>query len=156
MPPLKLERRLFLSRRLNAFFTHGEGEYFIARRDRRPQWAVSAPTWTSAFNDQHDTRWGWFGFIEFEQDPEVLGALLDAADVLQREHGCERMLGPASFALNDDGGMLVEGFDLRPMILQTWNPPWYPQMIEQAAVAKAMDLQMWNLEVTGRERGCFR
>ena len=30
VPPLKLERRLFLNRRLNAFFTHGEAEYFLA------------------------------------------------------------------------------------------------------------------------------
>ena len=33
VPPLKIERRLFLNRRLNAFFTHGEAEYFLARRD---------------------------------------------------------------------------------------------------------------------------
>ncbi len=33
-PPLKLERRLFLSRRMNAFFSHGEAEYLprLARR----------------------------------------------------------------------------------------------------------------------------
>ena len=35
VPPLKLERRLFLSRRMNAFFTHGDAEYFLARRDGR-------------------------------------------------------------------------------------------------------------------------
>ena len=35
IPPLKLERRLFLSRRLNPYFTHGEAEYFLAWRDGR-------------------------------------------------------------------------------------------------------------------------
>ena len=151
VPPLKLERRLFLTRRMNPFFTHGEAEYFLARRDGEVVGRITAHV-NHAFNDHHDTRWGWFGFIEFEQDPEVLRALLGAAETWLREHGCERMLGPASFALNDDGGMLVEGFDLRPMILQTWNPPWYPQMMEQAGMTKAMDLLMWNLEVTGREK----
>ena len=126
VPPLRLERRLFLNRRLNAFFTHGEAEYFLARRDGRVVGRITAQV-NHAFNDHHNTRWGWFGFIEFEQDAEVLEALLGAAEAWLRDHGCERMLGPASFALNDDGGMLIEGFDLRPMILQTWNPPWYPQ-----------------------------
>ena len=149
VPPLKLERRLFLSKRLNAFFTHGEGEYFLARRGGRVVGRITAQV-NDAFNDHHDSRWGWFGFLEFEQDDEVLEALLGAAEAWLRERGCERMLGPASFALNDEGGMLVEGFELRPMILEPWNPPWYPEMMERAGMAKAMDLQMWNLEVTNR------
>ena len=151
VPPLRLERRLFLNRRMNAFFTHGEAEYFLARRDGRVVGRITAHV-NQAFNDHHKTRWGWFGFIEFEQDAEVLAALLGAAEAWLRDHGCDRMLGPASFALNDDGGTLIEGFDLRPMILQTWNPPWYPQMMEQAGMTKAMDLLMWNLEVTERDR----
>jgi GNAT superfamily N-acetyltransferase len=149
VPPLKLERRLFLNRRMNAFFTHGEGEYFLARRDGLVVGRITAHI-NRAFNDHHEARWGWFGFIEFEQDPEVLEALLEAAETWLREHGCDRMLGPASFALNDDGGMLVEGFDVRPMILQTWNPTWYPEMMERAGMTKAMDLLMWNLEVKDR------
>ena len=37
------------------------------------------------------------------------------------------MVGPASFAMNDESGVLIEGFELRPMILQPWNPPYYQQ-----------------------------
>ena len=58
VPPLKLERYLFLNRRMNAYFTHGEAEYFLARRDGRVVGRVSAQV-NHAFNDQHDTRWGW-------------------------------------------------------------------------------------------------
>ena len=32
VPPLRLERRLFLSRRQNAYFTHGDAQLFLARR----------------------------------------------------------------------------------------------------------------------------
>jgi hypothetical protein len=35
VPPLRIERRLFLSPRFNAFFKHGEAELFLARRGRR-------------------------------------------------------------------------------------------------------------------------
>jgi GNAT superfamily N-acetyltransferase len=151
VPPLKIERRLFLSRRANAFFTHGEAEYFIARRDGRPAGRISAHV-NRAFNDHRGERWGWFGFLEFEEDPEVLAALLDAAAGWLRERGQERMVGPASFAMNDESGVLVEGFDLRPMILQPWNPPYYAELLEAAGMVKAMDLLMWNLEVTGRDK----
>jgi GNAT superfamily N-acetyltransferase len=151
VPPLKLERRLFLNRRMNAFFSHGEAEYFLAHREGRVVGRISAQV-NHAFNDHQGKKWGWFGFLEFENDPEVLQALLDAAAAWLRTRGEERMVGPASFAMNDESGVLIEGFDLRPMILQPWNPPYYPQLIEQGGMTKAMDLLMWNLEVSGREK----
>jgi GNAT superfamily N-acetyltransferase len=151
VPPLKLERRLFLNRRMNAFFTHGEAEYFLARRDGRVVGRVSAQV-NHAFNEHREKKWGWFGFLEFEDDPEALAALLGAAESWGRERGMERMVGPASFTMNDESGVLIEGFELRPMIAQPWNPRYYPERIEQAGMVKAMDLLMWNLEVADREK----
>ena len=151
VPPLKLERRLFLNRRMNAFFSHGEAEYFLARRDGRVLGRISAQV-NHAFNDYQEKNWGWFGFLEFEDDPEVLAALLDAAATWLGARGKERVVGPASFAMNDESGILIEGFDLRPMIVQPWNPPYYQQRLEQAGMQKAMDLLMWNLEVSDRDK----
>jgi len=151
VPPLKLERRLFLSRRMNAFFSHGEAEYFLAWREGRVVGRISAQV-NHAFNDYQKKNWGWFGFLEFEPSPEVLQALLAAAAAWLRARDKERMVGPASFAMNDESGILIEGFDRRPMILQPWNPPYYQQLIEQGGMTKAMDLLMWNLEVSGRDK----
>ena len=68
IPPLRLERYLFLSRRLNPYFTHGDADYFLARRDGRVVGRVTAQV-DHAFNQFHDARWGNFGFLEFEDDP---------------------------------------------------------------------------------------
>jgi GNAT superfamily N-acetyltransferase len=149
VPPLKLERRIFLNRRMNAFFSHGEAEYFLARRDGQVVGRITAHV-NRAFNEHRGSRWGWFGFLEFERDPEALRALLDAAAGWLRERGQERMVGPASFAMNDESGVLIEGYEQRPMILQPWNPPYYAELLEQAGMTKAMDLQMWKLEVEDR------
>jgi hypothetical protein len=151
VPPLKLERRLFLSRRMNAYFSHGEAEYFLARRDGRVVGRITAQV-NHAFNDYRKKNWGWFGFLELEDDQEVLEALLRAAEAWLRHRGKERMVGPACFAMNDESGVLIEGYELRPMIVQPWNPPYYQQRLEQAGMTKAMDLLMWNLEVSDREK----
>ncbi|HEY4997326.1 MAG TPA: hypothetical protein VII03_04965, partial [Solirubrobacteraceae bacterium] len=151
VPPLKLERRIFLNRRLNAFFSHGEAEYFLARRDGRVLGRITAHV-NHAFNDYQQKNWGWFGFLEFAEDAEVLEALLAAAEQWLRARGKERMVGPACFAMNDESGILIEGFELRPMIVQPWNPPYYQQLAEAAGMTKAMDLLMWNLEVSDREK----
>jgi GNAT superfamily N-acetyltransferase len=151
VPPLKLERRLFLNRRLNAYFTHGEAVYLLARRDGAVVGRISAQV-DRAFNRYHDARWGWFGFLELEDDLEVARSLLDAAAGWLRERGCERIVGPADFSMNDESGVLIEGFDLRPMVRQPWHPPYYRRLMEQAGMVKAMDLLMWNLEVSDRKR----
>jgi GNAT superfamily N-acetyltransferase len=151
VPPLKLERRMFLSRRLNAFFSHGAAEYFLALRDGRPVGRISAHV-NDAFNDYQQKNWGWFGFLEFEDDQEVLDALLDAASAWLKARGKERMVGPASFTMNDESGVLIEGYELKPMIAQPWNPPYYRERLEQAGLSKAIDLLMWSLDVGDRDK----
>ncbi len=151
VPPLKLERRLFLSRRMNAFFSHGEAEYFLALRDGRAVGRISAHV-NHAFNDYQQKNWGWFGFLEFEDDQEVLEALLDAASRWLKARGKERIVGPASFTMNDESGVLIEGYELKPMIAQPWNPPYYRERLEQAGLTKAIDLLMWSLDVEDRDK----
>ena len=64
----------------------------------------------------------------------------------------ERMVGPADFSMNDESGILVEGYELRPMLRQPWHPPYYQRLVEAEGLQKAMDLLMWNLEVSDRSR----
>ncbi|HEX4010179.1 MAG TPA: hypothetical protein VHX62_09230 [Solirubrobacteraceae bacterium] len=151
IPPLKVERYLFLTRKLNAFFTHGEGEYFLARRDGRVVGRVTAQI-DFGFNQYHGSRWGMFGFLEFEDDPEVIEALLAAAEAWCRSKGCDRMIGPMSFQINDEAGVLIEGFESEPLIREPWNPPYYQTRCEAAGLIKAMDLFGWDLSINDRER----
>ncbi len=150
-PPLRLERYLFLTRKLNPYFTHGEAEYFLARRDGRVVGRVTAQI-DHAYNAYHGTRWGAFGFLEFEDDQEVLDGLLSAAETWLRGHGCERMVGPMDFTMNEESGILYEGFELEPLIRQPWHPRYYQTRCEAAGLTKAMDLYSWQLYISDRER----
>jgi GNAT superfamily N-acetyltransferase len=149
IPPVKLERYAFLTRRLNAYFSHGEAQYFLARRNRRVVGRATAQI-DHAFNQFHQSRWGMFGFLEFEDDPEVLRALLDAAEGWLSERGCDRMVGPMDFAINDESGILVEGYEVEPLIRQPWHPPYYARRCEEAGLTKAMDLLSWYLHMENR------
>jgi GNAT superfamily N-acetyltransferase len=142
--PLIFERMQFLDRSRNPFFEHAEAEYFIAERDGEPVGRITA---------QVDERWdefqggsdGMFGFFETANDPAVAAALLDAASEWVAAHGRERVLGPMDFTTNDEVGLLVEGYELRPMILQPWHPPYYRELIEGRGFSKTVDLWMWWL-----------
>jgi hypothetical protein len=150
VPPLKLERRLFLNRRLNPYFKHGEAEYFLALRGERVVGRVSAQI-DHAFNEFHDNRWGMFGFLELEDDPEAMAALLDVAADWLAQRGCERMVGPMDFSMNEESGVLIEGHELQPLVRQPWQPPYYQRLCEGAGLEKAMDLFSWFLDISDRD-----
>jgi GNAT superfamily N-acetyltransferase len=150
VPPLKIERRAFLSRKLNPYFKHGEAEYFLAWRDGRVVGRVSAQI-DHAFNEYHQSRWGMFGFLDMEDDAEVAKALLDAAATWLQARGCDRMVGPMDFSMNEESGVLIEGHEREPLIRQPWHPPYYQRLCEEAGLEKAMDLYSWMLEISDRK-----
>jgi GNAT superfamily N-acetyltransferase len=150
IPPLKLERRLFLNPRVNPFFRHGEAQLFLARRAGRVVGRISAQI-DLRFNAFHDNAWGMFGFLELEEDAEVLGTLLAAAADWLRARGRDRMVGPMDFTMNDESGVLIEGFERAPMVRQPWQPPHYRRLCEEAGLEKAVDLLMWTLDISGRD-----
>ena len=152
VPPLVYERKRFLDRRKNPFFGHGEAEYFLAWRGGEVVGRVTAQI-DHDFNEFHENQWGMFGFFESEDDPEVARALLDAADAWLRERGRDRMVGPMDFTLNDESGIVIEGFDVAPLIKQPYHPRYYQRLVEGAGgFEKAQDLLSWHLEVENRAK----
>jgi hypothetical protein len=151
IPPLKLERRMFLHPRVNAFFRHGEAELFLARRAGRVVGRISAQI-DMRFNAFHDNAWGMFGFLELEEDAGVLEALLDAAAGWLRARGRDRMVGPMDFTMNDESGVLIDGYERAPMLRQPWQPSYYRRLCEEAGLEKAVDLFMWALDISGRDK----
>ena len=150
--PLVFERMEFLNRKKNPYFEHAEAEYFLAERDGEPVGRITA---------QIDHRWdefqggsdAMFGFFESVDDPEVAKALIDAATEWAAAKGRTRILGPMDFTTNEEIGILVEGFERRPMILEPWHPPFYGELIEAEGLAKAMDVLMWELQFGSLKEG---
>jgi GNAT superfamily N-acetyltransferase len=152
VPPLKFDVRHRLDRSRNPFFEHAEAEYFLAFRDGDPVGRISTH-YDRNFNRFQDNEWGMFGWFEARDDPIVAAALLEAAEGWLRDKARDRMVGPLSFSTNDqDAGVLVEGFDRQPLILNQWTQPYYPALLEGAGLTKAMDLLMWELYVDDRSR----
>jgi len=151
VPPLRLERHIFLMRSQNAFFSHGDAQLFLAWRDGRVVGRISAQ-YDDNFNAFHANRWGMFGFLELEDAPDILPPLLEAASIWLRAHGRDRMVGPMDFSINDESGILIDGFERKPFIKQPWHPPYYAARCEEAGLAKVVDLFMYELEIADRSK----
>jgi GNAT superfamily N-acetyltransferase len=151
VPPLRIERKEHIDPAKNPFFEHADVQFFLALRDGRVVGRISAHV-DHNLNAFQDNRWGLFGFFECEDDPEVARALVDTAEAWLRERGRDRMVGPMDFTTNDECGLLIEGHERPPIILCPWQHPYYQRLLEESCgLRKAMDLQMWELHIEGRE-----
>ena len=143
VPPLRRDVAALLSRTKNPFFEHAEAEYFLAERGRDVVGRIAAIS-NRLHNETHGDRVGFFGFFEVIDDQEVADALFAAAAEWCRGQGHDVLRGPTSFSVNDECGLLVQGFDSPPTLMMPHNPPYYIRLIEAAGFVKAKDLWVYQ------------
>jgi hypothetical protein len=143
-PLLYLERKRF-SPKTNPFLQHADAQLFLARRNGQVVGRISAQV-DHEHNRFHEERTGFFGFFESVDDSEAAQALLETAEGWLRGQGMEAIRGPLSFSINQEVGLLVEGFDMPPMIMMAYSRPYYGRLIEGAGFHKATDLYAWRYD----------
>ncbi|HEX9150282.1 MAG TPA: N-acetyltransferase [Thermoanaerobaculia bacterium] len=121
-------------------------QLFVARRGETDVGRIAAIL-DRAHNDFHGEKTAFFGFFECENDPEIAGLLFDAAALWAKERRMTTLRGPANPSLNDEAGLLVDGFDSPPVFMMTYNPRYYVELVEGAGFRKAKDLLAYWFEV---------
>ncbi len=143
VPPLELERLDALRPGKNPYFEHAEAQYFLAVRDGRDVGRISA----QIDRLEQNGSLGFFGLIAAEDDPAVFAALFAAAEAWLRERGRTVVRGPFSLSINEETGLLVEGFDTPPMIFMAHDPRYAAARIEAQGYAKAKDVMAYLIDV---------
>lgn len=138
-PPLLMERREHIDPRKNPFFDQAETRFWLARRGDRTVGRISAQV-NHAHLKRYDDATGHFGMLEAEDDGETFAALLATAQDWLVGHGMKRVVGPFSLSINEESGLLVEGFDTPAMILMGHSRPYYAGHLEALGYAKVKDL----------------
>jgi GNAT superfamily N-acetyltransferase len=144
VPPLMMDRKKLMDREKNPFYHHADTEFYIAERDGTVVGRIAAIV-NHNHNKEHGDKVGFFGFFESLNDQAVANALFDKAKTFLKSRGMTAMRGPANPSVNDEYGLLVEGFDLSPTVLMTYNPPYYINLVENYGFKKAKDLYAYLL-----------
>jgi GNAT superfamily N-acetyltransferase len=137
--PLLLERKFHFQPKHNPYFQHARAAFFLAYRGGDPVGRITAQIDQLHLERYHDAT-GHFGFIEAIDDSEVFAALLRAAEDWLRQNGMKRAIGPVSFSLWDQPGLLVDGFDTPPYVMMNHHRPYYAGHIAANGYQKAEDL----------------
>jgi hypothetical protein len=141
--PLTMERRQALSPKGNPYFDHAEARFWLARRDGRDVGRISAQIDRLAPPEPGQPPTGHFGLIAAEDDDAVFAALLGTAEDWLRAQGCERALGPLNLSINEEVGLLIEGFGTPPMVMMGHDPAYAAARIEAQGYAKAKDVHAY-------------
>ena len=139
----------------NPFFRHSEMQLFLARRAGVDVGRIAAIL-DRNHNEFHGERTAFFGYFESVDDPGVARLLFDAAALWSRERKMKVLRGPTNPSLNDEAGLLVEGFDSPPVLMMTYNPRFYPTLLEGAGFRKAKDLLAFWFEIGPKPLERFR
>jgi hypothetical protein len=138
VPPLMLERRMQLAPS-NPYFEHADYSSWIAYRDRTPVGRISAQI-DQLHLDRYQDATGFFGMLEAENNSEIFQILMDTAETWLRKKGMRRVTGPFNLSINQELGMLVDGFDTPPMVMMGHGHPYYAPRIEENGYRKEKDL----------------
>src|SRR5262249_46500554 len=112
------------------FGKHGDVVCFIASREGKPVGRIAAIE-NRSHNAFHKDKVGFFGLFDFIDDETVARALWQAAESEIKRRGLTSLRGPYNPSINDECGLLVEGFEASPMVLMTYNPSYYVAMYEK-------------------------
>jgi len=128
VPPIRIFQKEMTGLARHPFYASNRAKQFLALRNGRPVGRIVA-----IINYEHIRRYqeplGFFGFLESEEDPQIVARLMDAARAWLAEHGIERIRGPVNPSLNYECGLLVEGFDSPPTFMMTYNKPYYEKYL---------------------------
>ncbi len=143
IPPLFLERWEAIHPKKNPYYQHALVKLFLARRKGKTVGRISAQI-DLEYEKFYKERLGQFGFFECENNPETSHALFQAAENFLKENGALKFQGPFSFSINEETGLLIEGFQEPLVIMMPYNPPYYISLIEAEGYRKVKDLYAWK------------
>ncbi|MBH8613513.1 N-acetyltransferase [Pseudomonas mohnii] len=136
--PLHVERIEHLSAK-NPASDHIHWQAWIARRGNEVVGRITAQV-DSLHRDLHGMDTGHFGMLDAIDDEAVFSLLIQTAETWLRKQGAHRITGPFGLNINQESGLLVDGFDTPPSALMEHGKPYYAARLEQQGYAKGMDL----------------
>ncbi len=143
--PLNFERSQHISPKHNPFFQHGRAQLFLAVRNGQPVGRISAQVDDLRLERYQDAT-GMFGFLDAVDDARVFALLFDAAENWLKAEGMVRAIGPFGFSINEETGLLVDGFEHPPAFMMGHAAPYYQTHVAAAGYQPVKDVLAYDFD----------
>ena len=145
--PLIMERIEALTPKTNPLFEHTDVQLWLATKNGKDVGRISAQIDHLAPSDPKAPS-GYFGMIHADDDPEVFAALFAVAEDWLRQKGIKTALGPFNLSINEETGLLVDGFDTPPMVMMGHDQPYVGGRIEALGYSKIKDVYAYKISTS--------
>lgn len=145
IPPLLSEQKKIFNPKTNSMLQHCDYQLFLLKREKKIIGRI-AVFYDPASNQHWGDSIGLFGSYECIDDPAAASLLFQTAEDWLRAQKMTKMRGPWSF-VSQDWGFIVEGFDLAPVIMSSYNPPFYNEHVTAFGLEKIKDLWVYNCDL---------
>jgi GNAT superfamily N-acetyltransferase len=146
VPSLNFDEEATLRKDKNPAFDYCEARYWLAYKDGKVAGRIAGIV-NHAYIEKWKNPYMRFGWIDFEEDEEILKALLGQVENWAKEKGLTAVHGPLGFTDLDHEGMLVEGFDQLGTMATIYNYPYYPVLLEKLGYVKDADWVQYRLKI---------
>ena len=146
VPPLKKDMMNILRGKNNPLFMNGTHTFFMIYDDGQPVGRILVGI-NEKLNRKKDKNEGYISLFECINSKEAANLLFDAAVNWLKKRKITRVVGPVSPTNGDDSkGLLVRGFNGSPVLMNSYNPPYYPQFFEEYGFIKDLDLYAYHFD----------
>lgn len=121
---------------------HGSITPLIAFKKGKPVGRIAAII-NRSHNNYNKDQVGFFGFFDCINDAAIAKALVDAVAKIVKKEGMTSLRGPYNPSINDDCGVLTEGFETPSFISMPWNPAYYESLYRAAGLEPVRTLYSW-------------
>lgn len=128
----------------NPLFEHAEARAWLAWRGGRPVGRITAQI-DRLQQEVYREPIGLFGMLEAEDDPQVFAALLVVAEGWLRAAGCTRVWGPFNLSINEEVGLLVDGFESPPFVMMGHGRRYYPARVRERGYQPIQELLTYTI-----------
>ena len=146
VPPLWEELKSFFKKK-NPFWSHADGQLFIAYRDGKALGRIAAII-DYLFVEKENKKIGYFGFFESINDYEIASALFDSAKKWLINKQMQKMRGPIDGRVDVRCGFLLNGFGEQPYIFASYNPEFYLDFVKKYGMEKCRDQFVYYLDLS--------
>jgi ribosomal protein S18 acetylase RimI-like enzyme len=98
------------------------------------------------FNRYYGAKTGFFGAFECVDDEEASAALFDASVQWLAERGMDTLRGPIH-PVAESWGFLLKGHESLPVLMASYNPPYYHSLMERSGLVKVKDLLAYEADM---------
>ncbi len=151
VPELHIAQRDLLTPGKHPFHDHSQVQLFLAYENGKIKGRIAA-----IMNNNHNAfinaKDGFFGFFDVVNDEAIAKQLLDEATAWLKNKGADKIIGSVNPSTNEPCGLLVDGYDSPPVVMMTYNKPYYLTLLEKAGFVKSTDLLAYELTTAGVDK----